>query len=43
MYLTEKAMTQVRIVGYEAGADVYLPKPFNPDELLSVLDKAIIR
>jgi len=41
--LTAKAMTQDRIAGYRAGADVYLPKPFNPDELLSVLDNAILR
>lgn len=41
--LTAKAMTQDRIAGYKAGADVYLPKPFNPDELLSILDNAILR
>jgi len=41
--LTAKAMTQDRIAGYRAGADFYLPKPFNPDELLSILDNAILR
>jgi DNA-binding NarL/FixJ family response regulator len=41
--LTAKAMTKDRIAGYKAGADVYLPKPFNPDELLSILDNAILR
>lgn len=41
--LTAKAMTQDRIEGYKAGADVYLPKPFHPDELLSILDNAIAR
>jgi DNA-binding response OmpR family regulator len=41
--LTAKAMTQDRIAGYKAGADAYLPKPFNPDELLSILDNAILR
>jgi DNA-binding NarL/FixJ family response regulator len=41
--LTAKAMTQDRVLGYRAGADVYLPKPFNPDELLSILDNTIQR
>jgi DNA-binding response OmpR family regulator len=41
--LTAKAMTQDRVAGYKAGADVYLPKPFNPDELLSIIDNAILR
>jgi DNA-binding response OmpR family regulator len=41
--LTAKAMTQDRIAGYKAGADVYLSKPFDPDELLSILDNAIQR
>ena len=41
--LTAKGMTQDRIEGYKAGADVYLPKPFNPEELLSILDNAIKR
>jgi len=41
--LTAKALTQDRIAGFKAGADAYLPKPFNPDELLSILDNAIQR
>lgn len=41
--LTAKALTQDRIAGYKAGADVYLSKPFDPDELLSILDNAIQR
>jgi DNA-binding NarL/FixJ family response regulator len=41
--LTAKALTQDRILGYKAGADVYLPKPFDPDELLSIVDNAIQR
>lgn len=41
--LTAKAMTKDRIDGYKAGADVYLPKPFDPEELLSVLDNVIQR
>jgi len=41
--LTAKAMTQDRIAGYKAGADVYLPKPFDPDELLTIVDNCILR
>uniref|UniRef100_A0A7S4QFY7 Transcriptional regulator ycf27 n=1 Tax=Ditylum brightwellii TaxID=49249 RepID=A0A7S4QFY7_9STRA len=41
--LTAKSMTQDRIDGFKAGADAYLPKPFNPDELLSIIDNAIKR
>lgn len=41
--LTAKAMTQDRIEGYRAGADVYLPKPFAPEELLSIVDNLIDR
>ena len=41
--LTAKSMTQDRIEGYKAGADAYLPKPFNPDELLSIIDNSIQR
>jgi len=41
--LTAKSMTKDRIEGYKAGADAYLPKPFNPDELLSIIDSSIRR
>lgn len=41
--LTAKSLTQDRILGYQAGADVYLPKPFDPEELLSIVDNAIVR
>jgi DNA-binding NarL/FixJ family response regulator len=41
--LTAKALTKDRIVGYKAGADAYLPKPFYPEELLSVIDTLILR
>ncbi len=41
--LTAKAMAQDRVQGYKAGADVYLPKPFDPDELLSIVDNLILR
>ena len=41
--LTAKAMAPDRILGYKAGADVYLPKPFDPAELLSIIDNVIQR
>ena len=41
--LTAKGMTQDRIAGYKAGADVYLPKPFIPEELLCIIDNVILR
>lgn len=41
--LTAKGMTQDRIAGYRAGADVYLPKPFIPEELLCIVDNVILR
>ena len=41
--LTAKALTRDRIEGYNAGADVYLPKPFDPEELLAIVDNAIRR
>lgn len=41
--LTAKGMAQDRVQGYKAGADVYLPKPFDPDELLSIIDNLITR
>jgi DNA-binding response OmpR family regulator len=41
--LSAKGLTSDRIAGYKAGADVYLPKPFSPEELLSIIDNAILR
>jgi len=41
--LTAKSLTQDRIQGYRKGADVYLPKPFVPEELLSIVDNLIAR
>ena len=41
--LTAKSLTQDRIEGFRKGADVYLPKPFAPEELLSIVDNLIRR
>ncbi len=41
--LTAKGMTPDRILGYKAGADAYLPKPFDPDELVAIIDGLIRR
>lgn len=41
--LTAKGMTVDRIDGYKAGADAYLVKPFNPDELLAMIEACIAR
>jgi ATP-dependent helicase HrpB len=41
--LTAKGMTQDRVQGYKVGADAFLPKPFDPNELLSILDNMIAR
>ena len=41
--LTAKGQVQDRIAGYRAGADAYVPKPFDPQELLSVIDNTIQR
>ena len=42
MMLTAKGEKEDRITGFNAGADDYLPKPFDPDELLSRV-RAILR
>ncbi|KAI2513084.1 cheY-homologous receiver domain [Fragilaria crotonensis] len=41
--LTARGMIQDRIAGYRAGADAYIPKPFDPEELLSIIDNSIKR
>ena len=41
--LTAKGQTQDRIQGYEAGADAYLAKPFDPEELVSIVDNLMVK
>ena len=41
--LTAKGKVEDRILGYEVGADAYLPKPFEPEELLSVVNGLLDR
>ena len=42
VFLTAKDETEDRIEGFESGVDVYLTKPFEPDELVAVI-KNILR
>ncbi|OLP15630.1 DNA-binding response regulator [Leptolyngbya sp. 'hensonii'] len=37
VFLTARGMTADRIQGYNAGVDAYLPKPFDPDELVAIV------
>lgn len=37
VFLTARGMTSDRIQGYTAGCDAYLPKPFDPDELVAIV------
>lgn len=41
--LTARGRVEDRIAGYDAGADAYLPKPFDPEELLSIIDSLLKR
>ena len=42
VFLTARGMTRDRIRGYQAGVDVYLPKPFDSDELVAIV-KTLLR
>jgi DNA-binding NarL/FixJ family response regulator len=43
IFLTARGMTSDRIAGYDAGCDAYLPKPFDPDELVSIIKSILTR
>lgn len=43
VFLTAKGMTADRILGYRSGVDAYLPKPFDPDELVAIVANLIER
>lgn len=43
IFLTEKNTTEERIIGYQAGCDVYLPKPFAMEELGAVVRNLLER
>ena len=43
VFLTAKDETEDRIEGFRAGVDVYLTKPFEPDELVAVVQNILNR
>ena len=43
IFLTAKDETEDRIEGFESGVDVYLTKPFEPDELVAVIKSVLAR
>jgi DNA-binding NarL/FixJ family response regulator len=43
IFLTERGSTQERIRGYQVGCDVYLPKPFEMEELKAVIRNLLER
>jgi DNA-binding NarL/FixJ family response regulator len=43
VFLTARGMTRDRIQGYEAGCDAYLSKPFEPDELVTIVQNLLQR
>lgn len=43
IFLTARDETEDRIEGFRAGVDVYLTKPFEPDELIAVIQNILNR
>jgi len=43
IFLTARGMTSDRIQGYNAGCDAYLPKPFDPEELVAIVSNLMQR
>jgi DNA-binding NarL/FixJ family response regulator len=43
VFLTAKDETEDRIEGFRSGVDVYLTKPFEPDELVAVVQNILTR
>lgn len=43
IFLTARGMTTDRILGYQAGVDAYLSKPFEPDELIALIENLLER
>ena len=43
IFVTAKGMTQDRIRGYKIGCSGYIPKPFDPDELVAIIENILNR
>lgn len=43
VFLTARGMTSDRIQGYQAGCDAYISKPFDPDELVAIVQNLLQR
>lgn len=43
IFLTNKDSIQDRIKGYQSGCDIYLDKPFNPPELIAIVEHLFSR